>query len=72
MSQESKKTGWVDGVFKTKIKLKKTIQRALNLNLEQLQGGAHVPILLADILPEEIKNKRGTFKIKIEFTPDKS
>lgn len=43
------------------------ILRASSLCLEQKQDNAHQPITLSDLLPKEVHNIRGKYKITIEF-----
>ena len=47
------------------------IQRTQSMVLEEKQeGGYQQSIPLSDLIPEKCKDRRGTFKIKVEFIQD--
>lgn len=53
--------------MKTVVVIENAIQRTYGLTLEQNQNGVGIAIPLAKLIPDEIKDKKGTYTLTIEF-----
>ena len=50
--------------------LRNAVQRTNSMVIEENQEGYQASIPISDLVIKDWKNRRGTFKIRVEFTPN--